>query len=260
MPARPDLKRYDLFGWDYEGLNPLKPGEAQWYELWARRTGGPVLGLACGTGRLLCHLARAGFETVGLDLSETMCSLACGNISALPQDVQARVQVVQADMSRFDLGRQFGLIFVADNSLRELQTRAEIRSCLRCIRWHLTPGGVALVTERRFDPALYAGGARVFDWSPPRDCPEAGGRVSRRVEVALSPDRQTIAGTMRYKIIRGDGRETVENCPFEAPAISVDQFVELFSAAGFAVEACAGYREEPDDGKDPTVCFVCNMV
>ena len=38
----------------------------------ARQTGGSVLELACGTGRVLWPMAEAGFEVVGLDRSEFM--------------------------------------------------------------------------------------------------------------------------------------------------------------------------------------------
>ena len=41
---------------------------ALWLSL-AQQTGGPVLELACGTGRVLLPLARAGYEVTGLDLS-----------------------------------------------------------------------------------------------------------------------------------------------------------------------------------------------
>ena len=48
MAGDVDLKRYELFGWDYESVNTLTDEEVRWYELWARRTSRPLLGLACG--------------------------------------------------------------------------------------------------------------------------------------------------------------------------------------------------------------------
>ena len=46
--------------------------EIAWYLNKARRFGGPVLDLACGTGRLTLLLAREGFAVTGLDQSEGM--------------------------------------------------------------------------------------------------------------------------------------------------------------------------------------------
>ena len=37
---------------------------------------GPVLELACGTGRLLSEIAQAGFDIVGIDFSKTMLAIA----------------------------------------------------------------------------------------------------------------------------------------------------------------------------------------
>jgi SAM-dependent methyltransferase len=141
-----DLKRYELFGWDYAAVNPLTEAEVAWHVMWARRAGPPVLVLACGTGRLACELARAGFPTVGLDLCDAMLALAAEQAAQLPPDAGARVRFVRGDMADFDLGEQFGLVCIPDNSLRELPARQRIVSCLACIRRHVRPDGVALVT------------------------------------------------------------------------------------------------------------------
>ena len=42
-------------------------GDAAFYARLAARTGGPVLELGCGTGRVLLPIAATGVECVGLD-------------------------------------------------------------------------------------------------------------------------------------------------------------------------------------------------
>lgn len=254
---RDDLKRYDLFGWDYESINPPTDAEVDWHLSWARRTGGPVLGLACGTGRLLGRLAMAGFETVGIDLSEAMLARAGENISALPPDARGRMSLVKADMSRFDLGRRFGLVFIADNSFRELRTRKALLACLRCARNHLRDGGRLLITERRFNPSLYARGVRSFGWSQPKPHPQSGEAVSRRGELRLSKDRRRLTGKFIYRTAHADGTQTLDECPIIAPILTKPEYLDLFSRAGFVAQTFAGYREAEDDGKDPMLCFVC---
>lgn len=78
----------------------------------AQATGGPVLEAGCGTGRVLIPTARAGYEITGLDLSSAMLAVCRANLAAEPVEVQARVQLVEADMGDFDLGRTFGLITI----------------------------------------------------------------------------------------------------------------------------------------------------
>lgn len=251
-----DNTRYDRFGWDYESINPPSGAEVQWHLLWARRTGGPVLGLACGTGRLQCELARAGIETVGLDLSAEMLAMARRHAVALPAEARSRLQFVSGDMSHFDLGRRFSLVSIADNSFRELPTRRQLLECLKCIRRHLLPGGQLLITERRFDPAIYSGGRRVFGWSEPKPHPQTGEMVSRRGEIRLSKDHRRLRGKFIYRTTRGDGSETIEECPWSAPILSKQEYLELFAMAGFTARVFQGYREVEDDGSDLVLCFV----
>lgn len=49
--------------------------EVAWYLDKAETFGGPVLDLACGTGRLSILLARQGFQVTALDRSEGMLNL-----------------------------------------------------------------------------------------------------------------------------------------------------------------------------------------
>ncbi len=51
----------------------IRPGPCEtYYRELARRVGGPVLELACGTGRLTIPIAADGHEVVGLDASPAM--------------------------------------------------------------------------------------------------------------------------------------------------------------------------------------------
>jgi SAM-dependent methyltransferase len=257
MATYPDLKRYELFGWDYESVNTLTDEEVSWYEMWARRTSGPVLGLACGTGRLLCRLAEAGIDVTGVDLSDTMLSLARKNMAKLPPTARKRIRLIRADMANFDLGEQFGLVFIADNSFREQKTRRGLLSCVNCVRCHLKPGGKMLITERRFDPSLYPKGQRSFGWSQPQPHPETGELVSRRGEIRLSRNRKRISGKFIYKTTHPDGSETIEECPWSAPMLNKQEYLDLFARAGFDAQTFVGYKETPDDGKNRILCFVC---
>ena len=264
-PARPrsgarPLKRYDLFGWDYPLHCPLSRQEVAWHLGWARRTGGPLLTLACGTGRLVCRLVAAGFDVTGIDLSDTMLHLARSNVARLPAAARRRVRLIKADMTEFGLRRAFGMIFIADNSFREVRTRARMRSCLRCIQRHLTPTGRVLITERRFDPSLYRGGRRSFGWSQTFRHPKTGQRVCRRGEIRLSKDRRRVRTRFIYKTVDPSGIERIEVCPWSGPVLTKRQYLQLFQRAGFAVETHCGYREGPDDGKNPVLCFVCRRT
>jgi SAM-dependent methyltransferase len=121
----------------YDRIVQPGPCEAFYRDL-ARRTGGPVLELACGTGRLTIPLAKAGHAVVGLDTSAEM--LCRADTKARREGVE--VTFVRGDMSAFDLHQLFPLVIVSCNSLAHLVTTEELRACLSHIARHLAPGGM----------------------------------------------------------------------------------------------------------------------
>src|SRR5215470_962310 len=73
-------------------------GDAEFYRDLARETGGPVLELGCGTGRVLLPIAQEGMACTGLDLSPAM-------LAALRRkNPPPTLRLVEAPMQDFDLG------------------------------------------------------------------------------------------------------------------------------------------------------------
>jgi SAM-dependent methyltransferase len=121
----------------YDRIVPPGPCEA-FYRHLARRTGGPILELACGTGRLTIPLALDDHDVVGLDASPSMLRAARTKATAK----RVKLELVQGDMCSFDLGRRFPLVIVSCNSLAHLTRNEEVIACLSEIARHLTPAGV----------------------------------------------------------------------------------------------------------------------
>ena len=121
----------------YDLLVPPGPCES-FYRSVARCTGGPVLELACGTGRLTIPLAGDGHHVVGLDISECML----GRARAKAAEAGVTLSLVQGDMRAFDLGQRFAIVIVSCNSLGHLTSNEELRSCFSAIQRHLAPGGL----------------------------------------------------------------------------------------------------------------------
>jgi SAM-dependent methyltransferase len=161
------------------------------------------------------------------------------------------------DMAHIQLDRQFGLIYIADNSFRELKTRPQHQSCLKSIRRHLRPDGRLLITERRFNPALFANGRRELPWSEPLCDPRTGDLVQRRAELQLSRDGKWIHGRFLYRTIHSNGTETTNECPIDAPIFQTEDYLQLLSEAGFSTRVFVDYELREDDGKAPDLCFVC---
>lgn len=118
----------------------------------ARQSVGPVLEVGCGTGRVLIPTARAGIQIVGLDMSLPMLDVCRGRLLQEPQEVQARVQLVEADMRDFELGQLFRLVTIPFRPFQHLTTVADQLSCLGSIRRHLVEGGWFILDI--FNPSL----------------------------------------------------------------------------------------------------------
>jgi SAM-dependent methyltransferase len=129
-------KLYDLPSL-YDAMVTPGPCEAFYREL-ACSTGGPILELACGTGRLTIPLALDGHDLVALDASSSMIRAARAKAEAK----RAEVEFVLDDMRGFDLGRRFSLVIVSCNSLAHLTANDDIAECLNRIAKHLAPGGL----------------------------------------------------------------------------------------------------------------------
>jgi len=128
------------------------PGEIDFYVGRARASGGPVLELASGTGRVSWPIARAGISIVGLDLSTTMLATAERKRAVEPREISARAEFVRGDMADFDLGRRFALVIVPFRAFQALLTPEEQRRSLLCIGRHLSPNGRLILDL--FDPRL----------------------------------------------------------------------------------------------------------
>ena len=116
------------------------PGPCEaFYREEARRAAGPVLELACGTGRLTIPIARDGHEIVGLDASPAMLEVA---LSKAEQAGVRGATFVLADMRSFAIESKFALVIVSCNSLADLTSNDDLKACFSRIREHLRPGAI----------------------------------------------------------------------------------------------------------------------
>jgi SAM-dependent methyltransferase len=118
-----DAELYDIaFDWDISD-------EADW--LAERLAAASVLEPGCGGGRMLEALAVRGIEVVGLDSSSAMVGLARRRLGTA-------AQVVEADMTAFDLGRTFHGAVSPINTLLHLPPD-QLAMHLDCMVRHLEP-------------------------------------------------------------------------------------------------------------------------
>ena len=106
-------------------------------------TGGAILELGCGSGRLTFGLARRGFEVVGVDIAAAMLGQAEQRLAALPPDIAGRIALRRGDMTALDLKRPFDLVICPFFTLAHVPTGAAWANTFATAARHLASGGLA---------------------------------------------------------------------------------------------------------------------
>src|SRR6266849_1876222 len=134
---------YDLIAPFYDIEHSRFDEDIDLYMNFAELRGGPLLELACGSGRLLLPLADAGYEVTGVDTSASMLALA--RLALETEGVAARCELVQQDMCALQLDKKFHMAFIALGSFGHICARKAQQQALAAIRAHLSAGGTFIL-------------------------------------------------------------------------------------------------------------------
>ncbi|MEV8307290.1 daptide-type RiPP biosynthesis methyltransferase [Streptomyces flavidovirens] len=203
-----------------------------------RRTPGAVLELAAGSGRLTLPLLALGREVTALELSDGMRELFAERLAQAPARLRERCVPVQADMSRFALGRRFEVIVLGTTSISLLYEKGRA-GLYAAVLEHLAPGGRFLLST--VDVMTSDGPAPVPDTVAAVADPEvelevvgASGRTYRMHEYwAADADTRTV--TVFPATAADEGPVTV--CTTTVGVLPADRLEAELSGAGLTVLA-----------------------
>jgi SAM-dependent methyltransferase len=202
-----------------------------WREL-AAATGGPVLDVGAGTGRVTLDLAACGVDAHALDLEPAL-------LEALAERAGARgltVTTHATDARGFDLGAlRFPLILAPMQTVQLLGGAGGRAAFLTAARRHLRPGGllVCAITDvvEVFDEPIHV---------PVPDMKEVEGVVYASRPIAIREDGDGfVLERVRERVMTDGSHDATEN------RVRLDRL----TAAGFEAEAeQAGFTAEPRRG------------
>lgn len=212
--------------------------DASFYVDAARESGGPVLELGCGSGRVLLPTARAGIEITGLDLSPAMIGICRQKIADEPTDVRQRVELIEGSMTAFDLGRTFRLITIPFRPFQHLLTVDDQLACLACIRRHLAADGRFVFDI--FNPSLDALVNRPIrvELDPEPEFTTPDGRRVIRCHKIVAQDRFRQVGTFEliYDVTHPNGHTERLIHAFEMRYLFRFEAEHLLARAGLQIE------------------------
>jgi SAM-dependent methyltransferase len=207
-------------------------------EAFAQRTGGPLLELGCGTGRVLIPLAKAGYAVTGVDFSPEMLRIA--RAKAETAGVARRVTLIQGDYSDAPLSGPYAFMFIVMNTFLHLTSQEAQLRALRHWRSYLSPNGLLLIDVFHPDVAQLAHLDGRLEWDKTWTDPETGLTVMKWITRTADLAEQTLSVTLIYDEIAADGSVRRTLVPYEVRYLWRFEAELLLDKTGFALENVYG--------------------
>jgi SAM-dependent methyltransferase len=220
---------YDEIAELYDPWSASVTEDVRFYLAEARRSGGPVVELAVGTGRVAIPIAADGIRVIGVDSSRGMLDVCARRAALASVDVDLR----QGDLASPPVAERVPLVIVPFRSYLHLRSAQARGRALRAAHELLRPGG-----------------RLVFDvFAPtPDDIEETHGRwLEREPGIWEHAEWDAQARTLTLTVRGDDGQSTMS-----LAWITADEWRELLLAAGFEIEAHYGWfdRSPYSGGED----------
>ncbi len=238
----------------YDRTYAKRVEDVAWYVEQAERTGGPVLELGAGSGRVTLALAGAGIDVTAVDLSRPMLRALEDKVSEDPA-LRAKVSLKHADFASLSLRRRFPLVIAPFNVVLHLYSLEEARSFFRTVQKHLAPKGVLA-----FDFSIPQPADLCLDpnkrYRAPRFRHPSTGQLTRYAErFEYDPLRQLLVVWMEFFPEDGSPGWTV---PLTHRQFYPLEMRGLLEAAGFtAIEYFGDFGDEPPTAQVDSIAVTC---
>ena len=229
------------------------------YAALAQETNGAVLEVACGTGRVSIPLARLGFVVTGLDIVPGMLAQARRKSADVP------IRWVEADARTFELGEQFGLIFLTGNAFQGFLTNADQAALLGRVHAHIHNEGLfAFETRNPLFPGsqLPAGLFATLDTHEQEEAwPGFSNVHGREVRVSRTREYDHVAQILHwttYKRWHEDEQEHTKITRIALRYTFPQELAALLHYHGFTIIHQYGdWNREPLTATSPSIISVC---
>lgn len=128
----------------YDQENDAFTDEVPFLSKWAAKMGGPIIDIACGTGRVTIPLASKGFHLIGVDVHNGMLNEARKKSSK--QELQ--IEWFEQDCTKFDLDVKSNFIYSVGNSFQHFLTNEAQDGLLSSVNRHLNKEGIFIFGTR----------------------------------------------------------------------------------------------------------------
>lgn len=226
----------------------------------AKRSGGPVLEVACGTGRILLPIARAGIEIHGVDNSAPMLRVLASHIQNEPDDVRRLITLHQGDMRHFRLPGKYPLVIIPFRPMQHMYTLDDQLSALSTAALHLRDAGTLAFDV--FFPKFGLLEKGIGEEAKEMEWPVAGSNPPRIVRRFFRKDfvdkiHQVFHFTFIFRTYEGEKLILEESEPFSLSYYTYPHLCALFLLAGLeVVEEYGSFARAPLDNSAAEMIFL----
>lgn len=249
MPNYTNLEAYtDPIIYDHEQSQAEPQGP--FYLALAQQTGGQVLELGCGTGRVTAYLAHHGVDIIGLDLVPAMLERARSKAGDLP------IRWIEADARTFRLDTSFQLIYATTGIFQHLLERPDQEAVLTRIREHLAPHGIFAVDVNVPQLSKIHSGEDEQAWYTFVD--ELGREIHASGIEHYDPIRQIYTETAYYRWYDEAKGEVLSRQPLALRFFFPQELDALLAYNGFTIlQRYGDWDGSPLTEESTTMIFVC---
>ncbi len=215
-----------------------------------KETGGPILELCSGTGRLTIPIAREGHEVIGLDLSRNMLKICRLKLRREKSEVRRNITLAKGDMRNFFLDKKFKIALIPFTSFLHNTTTEDEVSTLRCVWRHLSDKGL-LVLEI-FNPGV--GRPENLLWL---DHVGNGRRIMRMSTYQSDKQNHVSNCTIVYDIVSKKGTVDRKIVQFKLRPLLKVELVSLLEHNGFSVDGVYGSISKEPFNESESKSIVC---
>ncbi|MEB1806439.1 MAG: class I SAM-dependent methyltransferase [Bacillaceae bacterium] len=216
-------------------------------EEFAKQVNGPVIELACGTGRIALRLAEQGIETVGVDLHEKMLSKAKEKANAKEIDVR----LVMQDCTKLDLDIKSSFVFMVGNSFQHFLSNQEQDDLLSSVYRHLRKGGLFLFGTRFPSKEELMQSEEEEYWRSYHDT------AGQKVDVYTVSQYDELAQIQTYKTIRRS-KENEEITHIQLRYVYPKEMERLLTSHGFTIVHQYGWWDKtPLTNQSQSMIYIC---
>jgi SAM-dependent methyltransferase len=222
----------------------------------AAEYGSPIFEVAAGTGRVMFHLARAGYEVHGIDIEPAMLNRARQRADSTP-GMRERLTFIEGDILKYTSELRYPLLLFPYNGLMHFHSADDQLTVLRRLRALLKDDGLLVLDLPNPADSFASQDSDAMIFEKTFLEPDSGHLIMQYSTSSLDRTQQLLRVNWIYDEVSGDGTVKRTVAPVVFRYFFYAELHWLLELTGFRAEAVYGSPElDPyEDGCERMIVY-----